>query len=98
AEADDYSGRAMKSFAFMPSILGTRGTVLIWSDRAAEGIPLLRRAFDQNAEPSARALNACALALGFSDCGDPDAAAAWLKIGRTYDPACALLERVGARL
>jgi hypothetical protein len=98
SEADDLSGRAIATLASMPSILGTRGTVLVWSGRSAEGIPLLRRSFDQHAEPSARALNACALALGFMACGDPDAAASWLEIGRTYDPECALLERVAARL
>jgi hypothetical protein len=95
-EAEEHSERAMETCGTLPAVLGTRGSVLIWAGRPTEGIPLVRRSFDSHHEPTPRALNACALAMGFVALGDGAAAASWLAVARACDPSCVLLERAAA--
>ena len=63
AEADRYSVEAMKNLSWMPSIKGTRGTVLSELGKLDEAVPLLREVMLAHEVPHNRAQNACLLAI-----------------------------------
>jgi len=97
-EADALSAAAIAAFPKASSVLGTRGSVLVWLGRAKEGIPLLERSFAQHETSRDRATNACALAMGYHASGDTRAAARWLAIARRLDGRCLLLDRTTAAI
>jgi len=93
AEADRYSAEAMKNLSWMPSIKGTRGTVLSELGKLDEAVPLLREVMLTHEVPHNRAQNACLLAIAEARRGDLDAAQKYLKDARELDSTCFLLER-----
>ncbi len=97
-EADALSAAAIASHPKAASVLGTRGSVLVWLGRADEGISLLEQSFAANEIARDRATNACALAMGYNALVDTNAATRWLEIARRLDPRCGLLDRATAEL
>jgi hypothetical protein len=93
AEADQYSEEAMKNLSWMPSIKGTRGTVLSELGRLDEAIPLLQEAMLTHDVGHNRAQNACLLAIAETRRGDLNAAQRYLEEARRQDATCFLLER-----
>ncbi|HTQ49488.1 MAG TPA: site-2 protease family protein, partial [Candidatus Acidoferrales bacterium] len=93
AEADQYSNEAMKNLSWMPSIKGTRGTVLSELGRLDEAIPLLQEATLTHEVGHNRAQNACLLAIAEARRGDLSAAQRYLEEARRQDSTCFLLER-----
>ncbi|MDC0713144.1 M50 family metallopeptidase [Stigmatella sp. ncwal1] len=90
-EADTHSAAAHARLPRTPSVLGTRGAVLVWLGRAAEAVPLLERAYAMNSDPLGRALNACCLVLAATSRGRLDAAQLWLARARENHLASELL-------
>ena len=95
-EADAHSAAAHARFPQAPFVLGTRGAVLVWLGRAAEGVPLLERAYAMNSEPLSRALNACCLVLAAASRGRLDAAQQWLARARENHSESELLPEAEA--
>jgi tetratricopeptide (TPR) repeat protein len=93
AEADRYSAEAMKTLSWVPSIKGTRGTVLSELGKLDEAVPLLREVMLTHDDPHNRAQNACLLAIAEARRGDLVAARRYLEEARKFDPKCFLLER-----
>jgi tetratricopeptide (TPR) repeat protein len=92
-EADQYSDEAMKNLSWVPSIRGTRGTVLSELGRLDEAIPLLQEAMLTHDVGHNRAQNACLLAIAEARRGDLNAAQRYLEEARRQDSTCFLLER-----
>lgn len=101
-EADRMSQEALQALGFLPSLKGTRGTVLVALGRREEGIELLRAALreeqDEELHPMARASYAGALALALAEQGRVAEAAALLPAARGYHGRSPLLPRVEAAL
>ena len=95
ADARCFRALALPTFA---SVLGTRGSVLLWLGRPEEGLPLLERSFAAHEVPRDRATNACALSMGYHARGDARAASRWIDIARRLDPRCRLLDRAAAMI
>lgn len=95
-EADTHSAAAHARFPQAPSILGTRGAVLVWLGRAAEAAPLLERAYALSSEPLARAVNACCLVLAAASQGRLEAARRWLARARENHSESELLPEAEA--
>jgi Tfp pilus assembly protein PilF len=92
-EADRYSDEAMKNLSWMPSIKGTRGTVLSELGRLDEAIPLLKEAMLTHEVGHNQAQNACLLAIAEARRGDLNAAQRYLEEACRQDSTCFLLER-----
>src|ERR1051326_189967 len=76
-EADAYSKEAIKVFPTFPSFQGTRGAVLVSLGQVQEGASLLRKAFRQHSEKTARASVACWIAIAEARRGNLEGAKAW---------------------
>lgn len=76
-EADAYSEEVIKAFPNFPSFQGTRGAVLVSLGRIQEGASLLRKAFRQHSEKTARASVACWIAIAEARRGNVEGARAW---------------------
>ncbi|HEV2436276.1 MAG TPA: site-2 protease family protein [Verrucomicrobiae bacterium] len=92
-EADRYSVEAMKNLSWMPSIKGTRGTVLSELGKLDEAVPLLREVMLTHEVPHNRAQNACLLAIAEARRGNLEAGWKYLDEARKLDSNCFLLER-----
>lgn len=97
-EADRQSEEAFRHIGWIAMIKGTRGAVLVQAGRHAEGIELLRKAFEQNERPESKAVNAAWLALGMLGMGDRAGALQWSNSAKALDPSCRVLDRVDRRL
>ena len=92
-EADRYSVEALTNLSWMPSIKGTRGTVLLELGKLDEALPLLREAMLTHDIPNNKAQNACWLAIAETRRGNLKAGRKYLDEARKFDSACFLLER-----
>lgn len=94
AEADRLSQQAFERTPWVPPITGTRGSVLVEIGNLDEGIKLLERALAKNHESSAKALNACYIALALAKKGLPLEAEERLRQARKLHPKCPLIARM----
>ena len=92
-EADRFSMEAMKNLSWMPSIKGTRGTVLLELGKHDEALPLLRQAMQTHDVLNNKAQNACWLALAEIRRGDLHAGQKYLDEARKLDSSCFLIGR-----
>ena len=92
-EADRYSAEALAQLSWMPSIKGTRGSVLLELGRIDEALPFLREAMQTHDVPNNKAQNACWLAIAEIRNGNPEAGRKYLTMAREFDSTCFLLER-----
>ncbi len=93
AEADRYSVEAMTNLSWMPSIKGTRGTVLSELGKFDEAMPLLREAIQTHDIPNNKAQNACWLAIAETRRGNLTTGRKYLDEARKFDSTCFLIER-----
>jgi tetratricopeptide (TPR) repeat protein len=91
-EADDYSRKALSQLGWEPSIIGTRGAVLIELGRLEEGIALLKKALARHSDAFSRAADAYHLAVGESRRGNAAGSRKYLEMARRWDPKFFLLE------
>lgn len=92
-EADRYSLEAMTNLSWMPSIKGTRGTVLLELGKIDEAVPLLRETMQTHDNLINKAQNACWLAIAETRRGNLNAGQKYLDEARKFDSTCFLLER-----
>lgn len=90
-EADRYSEEAILKEPKNTNYRGTRGAVLIRTGRIEEGLKMLRKAFDQHSDKSARASVACWIAIGEARVGNLDESNKWLQKAREEWPSHYLL-------
>ena len=74
-EALAASEEAERKLAWNPAVKGTRGYTLIQSGRVADGVALVRRAYQTHRDRNDRATCACVLAIGAARLGDLTTAA-----------------------
>ncbi len=70
--------------------------MLVWAERAAEGLPLILAALDDPLDPADRARATCVLALAYAQLGRRDEAKSALERARGIDAECFLLPRAAA--
>jgi Tfp pilus assembly protein PilF len=98
-EADRLSRQAIERLPWIACVRGTRGSVLVDLGRFDEGLEMLEGALADNETDSAKALNACYIALAFIRMGKTvEAAEERLDQARKLDPKCHLLDRVRREL
>ncbi|HSB00822.1 MAG TPA: site-2 protease family protein [Anaerolineales bacterium] len=97
-EADQFSAEALKHLAWVPAIVGTRGTVLVELGQLDEGIGLLKKSMSRHSDKQGKALNACHVAVGELRRGDLDAAHKYLASAKMLDPTCFLITEVEAQI
>jgi tetratricopeptide (TPR) repeat protein len=93
-EADRYSAEACRQLPWEPSIVGTRGTVLVEMNRLDEGIGLLKEALAKQKTMSGKAADAYHLSVGEGRRGNAEESRRYLDLARTYDPELFLLDPV----
>jgi predicted Zn-dependent protease len=93
-EADAYSKEAYSAAPWVPSITGTRGTVLVEMGQIEAGVKLLKEAFEKASSSRSKAENACHLAIANARMGNRDQADKYLKLAQQLDSQCRLIERV----
>jgi hypothetical protein len=93
SEADRYSAEALTNLSWLPSIKGTRGTVLMELGKLDEAVELLRVAMLTHDLPPNKAQNACLLAIAEARRGDLNAGRKYLDEARKLNPTCFLLSR-----
>jgi tetratricopeptide (TPR) repeat protein len=96
-EAERWSAEAMRLSADrpnQPSILGTRGAILVARGHVTEGADLIRQALRRNRSSEARANNLACLALAAARCSEADRARNLLARALRLDPHCELERRV----
>lgn len=81
-EADRYTQETMRAARRLPSVVGTRGAVLLQQGRTVEALRLLRDAHSGSSDAVARATNAGWLAVAEARLGARDRARRWLEKGR----------------
>lgn len=91
-EADSFSEEAMRLAPKVTSVKGTRGAVLVRTGRTQEGLSLLRTAFRQHSDQSARASVAYWIAIGAALSGNLSESIDWLRKGRQECPGHYLQE------
>ena len=82
AEADRASLAAVEAKPDNPSVLDTRGHVLLWLGRYADAERHLRRAYELATAAATRASSAAGLAMLYAATDRPGDAATWLARGR----------------
>lgn len=92
--ADKCSKEALDSNPTFAIFIGTRGTVLVYLGRTAEGISLLKKSYRQHSIPESRAAAALFIALGYAMSGDRAAAQKWLEKARSNAPGYWLIPRI----
>lgn len=98
AEADALSKEALAAIPWQPTFKSTRGAVLVALDRAAEAVPLLKEAFEDEVDPVNRGSVASVLAMAHARLGEPERAREWLERARALDGAGTLLQRAAAQV
>jgi hypothetical protein len=94
-EAEKTSLEAVTAAPRVPSVLDTRGHVLLWCNRLAEAEPLLLRAY-QLGKGSTRASAAAGMAVLCARLNRVDEAATWLERARAQDAPHRLVARAAA--
>jgi tetratricopeptide (TPR) repeat protein len=97
-QADAYSAEAWKNVPWEPSVMGTRGAVLIALGQHQEGIELLKSAMAKSTDRHGKASDACFIALGEVRRGDLAQARSYLEMARRLDPGCFMIERVSREI
>lgn len=92
-EADAYSKEAHAGAPWVPSITGTRGTVLVAMGQLEPGIKLLKESFEKAWTPRSKAENACHLATAHARLGQHQESGEYLKLARQLDARCRLMDR-----
>ena len=98
AQADEYSEQAFKNVPWHPSLMGTRGAVLVELGQVDVGIELLRMALKKTTNAQNKAQHACAIALGELKRGRLLHAQKYLEAARQFDSKCLQLELVVRKL
>jgi tetratricopeptide (TPR) repeat protein len=98
ASAEAASREAIAVLPNNPSILGTRGAILVELGRTGEGRDLLERALKGTRNKSGRATNLAALSLLAAQLGNTREARSHLAQAERLDPDCELLPRAKAAL
>jgi tetratricopeptide (TPR) repeat protein len=93
-EAEKYSLEALRGIAWLPNMVGTRGTVLVERGDLEQGIPLLEKAMNDSEDIASKAENACILAIAESRRAKADRARSFLNLAEKLNPQCHLLPRV----
>jgi tetratricopeptide (TPR) repeat protein len=92
-EADAYSKEAYNGAPWNPSIIGTRGTVLVAMAQYEDGIKLLAESIEKAHTPRSKSENACHLVIAHVRNGQLGTAAKYLKLAKQLDPRCPLIGR-----
>jgi Flp pilus assembly protein TadD len=95
-EALHCSQEAHAQLGWLSAVQSTRAAVLVWAERAAEGLPLILAALDDPLDPADRARATCVLALAYAQLGRRDEAKSALERARGIDAECFLLPRAAA--
>jgi hypothetical protein len=90
-EADDCSQRALRQLGWEPSIIGTRGAVLVELGRIGEGIALLKKALARHTDAFSRASAAYHIAVGEGRWGNAAESRKYMEMARRFDPEFFLL-------
>ena len=93
-EADECSMQALEISPSSLTLKGTRGSILIYLGRIAEGRALLEEVWKQSPSDVDRAICACHLALASSLEGDTNRTDKMIALGRNIDPHCRVLDKV----
>ncbi|HEX3046879.1 MAG TPA: site-2 protease family protein [Bacillota bacterium] len=93
-EADRLSEEAYRFHPRMPSIMNTRGWVLITRGRVEDGIFLLQSGFDRTHDLQAKAVVACCLAMGEAKLGHFERAKLYLYLAKKMDSSCVLFNNL----
>jgi Tfp pilus assembly protein PilF len=93
--ADHASAQAIELTPQYPSVIGTRGSILVALGHFAEGKTLLTRSYQKHRDPHSRASNLAAMAIAEAHEGDRAKAISTLEQARRLDPYCELLDRAG---
>jgi tetratricopeptide (TPR) repeat protein len=97
-EADRYSEEVLQLLPWVPSLRGTRGSILVELGDFEGGIRLLHEALAGNEDPRNRASNCCYLALAEFRRGNGQKGRAYEAMARKLDPNCLLLNKVRAEI
>jgi Zn-dependent protease len=92
-EAEAMSRAAYENAPWIPSIVGTRGAVMVSCGQLVEGIELLKQAMARQTDPRGRAADACWIAIAQARQGDREAARRSLAMARPLDPGSPILAR-----
>jgi membrane-associated protease RseP (regulator of RpoE activity) len=92
-EADQYSLEALNKLSWIPSVKGTRGTVLLELGKIEEAIPLLSETMQKHDNFGNKAQNACWLAIAEIRRGDRIGGKKYLEEARKFDSTCFLINR-----
>jgi hypothetical protein len=92
-EAEALSKAAYENAPWIPSIVGTRGAVLVSRGDVEEGVVLLKQAMARQTDGRGKAADACWIAMAQAECGDLDGARQSLSMARLLDPDGPLIER-----
>jgi tetratricopeptide (TPR) repeat protein len=98
AAADRSSLEAISAAPDNPSVLGTRGAILLESGSLTEARKLLKRALRLHRDARSRASNLACLAIASARQGQRDEARIFVNRARQLDSDCDLLERAEAEL
>jgi tetratricopeptide (TPR) repeat protein len=90
-EADRYSAEAFRQLRWEPSIIGTRGAVLVEMNRLEEGIGLLKEALKKQKDAFGQAADAYHIAVGEDRRGNAEESRRYFELARKYDPNLFLL-------
>jgi hypothetical protein len=97
-EADRFSTEALAALPWMPTMKGTRGSVLVEMDRLQEGSTLLMEALQENETAENKAFNLCYLALAAARKGNVAQTCQFLESAQKLAPDCMALPRVGPEI
>ena len=92
-EAEQYSLEAFRGIPWLPSMKGTRGTVLVQRGELDEGVALLEQSMNESQEANGKAENGCILAIAETKRGNRERAKSLLDVARQLNPECYLLPR-----
>ncbi len=98
AEADHFSKLGVEAFPWDSYTKAIRGSVLVELGNIDEGIRLLAQAIKENDLPSAKAWNACCLAVAMMRTAHCETANEYVEEAKRNDPHCPLLQRTIAEL
>ncbi len=97
-EADRYSAEAFRQLRWEPSIIGTRGAVLVEMNRLEEGIGLLKEALEKQKDASGKASDAYHIAVAEGRRGNVEESRRYFELARKYDPNLYLFELAAEKM
>jgi tetratricopeptide (TPR) repeat protein len=92
-QADQFSKQAIEALPWDPYTKGIRGSLLVELGDFEEAIQMLTQTMKENDLPSAKALNACYLAIAMMRTGHRQRANEYVEEAKRNDPFCPLLQR-----